>query len=159
MVFLNIVDKGRAGRSDIGFRFVPFCNAPGAIRDLISPLRRLSYISESQSSERRGQAGPLPFVENSGKGRGNAHCDKGAAVDEPLGHIDIMTERLGLLRTLADTGAAGNAAFFIDICLSFLHADCLDGAISEAPVTIPAAGRKRKNNLVKMCISHMSSFP
>jgi len=68
-------------------------------------------------------------------------------VDEPPRHVDIIAKCLRLLWALADAGAAGDTAIFIDVRLAVLHADRLDGAGPEAPVTVPASGGQRKNDL------------
>jgi len=147
LIFFDVVDEGRTRRGDVGPGGFFFRYFPGLERDLVSPVGCLSYVPDAEGTQGGWKARALPFVENGRKGWRDAGCDEMSLVDESPRHVDIIAECFRLLGALADAGAAGDTALFVDVRLAVLHADRLDGARPEAPVTVPASGGQRKNDL------------
>ncbi|OPY68081.1 MAG: hypothetical protein A4E57_01922 [Syntrophorhabdaceae bacterium PtaU1.Bin034] len=125
--------------------------------NLICALRGMAHIPEAQGAKRRGKAFSLPAGENGGKGRCNARRNEPAAFDHCLDHLDILTERFGLLRAHPDAGAAGNTAFFVHVRLPVLHPDGLYRAAPQAPVAVTAPGSQGKYDLATAGIRHYFS--
>jgi hypothetical protein len=77
--------------------------------------------------------------------------------DKSLGSIHVVSERLGLLGTLTNTGSAGYTSFFVDGGLSLFHTNGFDGTGPQTAVAVSAPCRKGKYYLVRStAIRHFS---